>query len=155
MNNPIIGFSRTLSLFICNRIKFDKTIINKEIVMPDGQFFTIFRRVSIMVPGKTSAPKAYFLVRFKPKNMGLKENIKFSRLPMMIFMGFKGFRSKYWAVNYKTGVCQGLYEWQTVKDAENYSKSIAMKFMTKRSYPESVDYRIIDLEKESLKYEIK
>jgi len=66
---------------------------------------------------------------------------------MMVFMGFKGFSSKFWCVNKDTGLCQGLYKWQTVKDAENYSKSIAMKFMTRRSYPDSVEYEIIDLRK--------
>jgi len=79
--------------------------------------------------------------------MTIEQNIKFSRIPMMVFMGFKGFSSKFWCVNKDTGLCQGLYKWQTVKDAENYSKSIAMKFMTRRSYPDSVEYEIIDLRK--------
>ena len=35
----------------------------------------------------------------------------------------------------------------TVKDAKNYSKSLTMKFMTRRSYPNSVEYEIIDLRK--------
>jgi hypothetical protein len=72
----------------------------------------------------------------------------------MIFMGFKGFRSKYWAVNHQTGICQGLYEWQTVSDAENYSKSIAIRILTKKSYPESVSFRIIDRRKEKLEVRI-
>lgn len=59
------------------------------------------------------------------------------------------------AVNYKTELCRGLYEWQTFEDAENYSKSIAIKFMIKRSYPASIEYRIIDKEKELLEYKIK
>jgi hypothetical protein len=46
---------------------------------------------------------------------------------MTIFMGFTGFRSKYWAVDYETGLCQGIYEWQTVADAKAYSESVAMR----------------------------
>ena len=154
MNHPITGLIKTLYLFISNRIKFDSSAINRVILMPDGKSFTIFRRVRILASSGTPDPSAYFLVRFKPQNMGIQENIKFSYIPMMIFMGFKGFRSKYWGVNYDTGLCQGLYEWQTLKDAENYSKSIAMKFMIKRSFHESIEYEIIDKEKASFRFTI-
>ncbi len=154
MDHPITGLIKTLYLFISNRIKFDSSVINREILMPDGKSFTIFRRVSILSSSGTPDPASYFLVRFKPQNIGIKGNIKFSFIPMMIFMGFKGFRSKYWAVNYETGLCQGLYEWQTLEDAENYSKSIAMKFMIKRSFPESIEYKIIDKENASFRFTI-
>jgi hypothetical protein len=153
MNNPVVGFLKTIFLFIMKKVKFDNHEINKTITMPDGKEFTIFRRVNIL--SKKSEPKAYFIVRFKPMKMGIQQNIRFSVLPMMVFMGFKGFRSKYWAVDYETGLCQGLYEWQTVEDAENYSKSIAMKFMTRRSYPELLEYKIVDKSKEKLVYSIK
>jgi hypothetical protein len=59
-------------------------------------------------------------------------------------MGFKGFRSKYWCVNEETGMCQGVYEWDKLGDAERYSKSIAVKNMTKRSVPGTVSYRILE-----------
>ncbi|MBI4978771.1 MAG: hypothetical protein HZC28_14925 [Spirochaetes bacterium] len=84
------------------------------------------------------------MVRFKPADMTSQQNISFSRIPMMIFMGFRGFRSKFWAVNHETGLCQGLYEWQTREDAERYAASIAMRFMSNRSIPESVSYIIVD-----------
>ncbi len=145
MTNPFLGFFKTLYLFISQKVKFDKTKVNKVIKMPDGKEFTIFRKVDIK--GK-SEPEAFFIVRFKLNGMSIEKNIKFSRIPIMIFMGFTGFRSKYWAIDYKSGTFQGFYEWQTVKDAENYSKSIAMKFMTKRSIPESVEFKIIDKSKE-------
>jgi hypothetical protein len=152
MNNPVVGFLKTIFLFIMKKVKFDNHEINKTITMPDGKVFRIFRQVKIL--SNKSEPKAYFIVRFKPKKMGIQQNIRFSILPMMVFMGFKGFRSKYWAVDYETGLCQGLYEWQTVEDAENYSKSIAMKFMARRSYPELLEYKIVDKSKEKLVYSI-
>ena len=156
MTNPILGFLGTLLLFIRNRVIFDKSSINKTIEAPDGQSFSIFRRVIISVPVGTPDPEAYFLVRFKPKKVSVrsKKHIRLPSLLMMIFMGFKGFRSKYWAVNHQTGICQGLYEWQTVSDAENYSKSIAIRILTKKSYPESVSFRIIDRRKEKLEVRI-
>ncbi|OHD57124.1 MAG: hypothetical protein A2Y33_09370 [Spirochaetes bacterium GWF1_51_8] len=112
--------------------------------MDDGKKFTVFRHVVIR-PGKNAPePQAVFVVRFRPKKMSVRANIRFSLLPMMIFMGFSGFRSKYWAVDYETGLCQGLYEWQTAADAENYSRSVAMRFMAKRSDPVSVEWRIVE-----------
>jgi hypothetical protein len=151
MTNPFLGIINTIAMFAIRKFEFDKNVVNKSIQMEDGEVFTIFRRVKV----KTKAtPGAYFLVRFQPMDMSPVENIKFSKKPMMVFMGFRGFRSKYWAVNYETGLCQGLYEWQTVKDAEQYSKSIAMKFMARRSRPESVSYRIIDKSKDSINFKI-
>jgi hypothetical protein len=141
--NPIRGFLRTILLFLSLRVHFLKKGMNKTITMEDGQTFRIFRHVQI----RTAAPKrpeGAFVVRFKPQNMTVDQNIRFSLLPMMIFMGFHGFREKYWCVNDETGLCQGVYAWQTVQDAENYSKSIAMRFMTNRSDPKSVSARVID-----------
>jgi hypothetical protein len=85
-----------------------------------------------------------FRIRFKPKNMTIEQNKKFSRLPMLAFMGFWGFRSKYWMVNEQSGLCLGVYEWDTLEDAERYSKSIALRFMTKRSVDGSVSWEVSD-----------
>jgi hypothetical protein len=143
--NPFIGFIRTLFLFLTGKVRFVPKSKGKCLMMEDGKEFEVFRHVRIV--GKTEAlPEAVFVVRFKP-HMSTKKNIVFSLLPMMIFMGFRGFREKYWAVDRKTGLCQGLYKWQTVKDAENYSKSIAVRFMSGRSVPGTVDLRIIDQSK--------
>ena len=62
---------------------------------------------------------------------------------MMIMLCMKGFREKYYLTNYATGECAGVYKWQTVEDAQNYSKSIAMKFMKSRSVKGSVHYKIM------------
>lgn len=132
-NNPVIGFICTMMLFITGRVKFIKT--SKK----SGEY-TVFRHVKIK---SSKTPLAMFIIRFTPKDMGVEENIRFSRLPMMIFMGFKGFSEKHWMVNKETGECKGIYKWQTLKDAENYSKSIAVRFMTKRSVEGSVTFEIL------------
>lgn len=154
MTSPFFGLIATISLFIRGKVKFDRAVVGRVITMPDGARFTVFRRVIIAVPGGAPEPEAFFWVRFKPKGMGIRANIRFSRLPMMVFMGFTGFRSKYWAVDYETGLCQGLYEWQRVEDARSYSRSIAMRFMTRRSYPESVSFGVVDKSEEKLDYSL-
>ncbi|KJS76100.1 MAG: hypothetical protein JL56_06075 [Desulfotomaculum sp. BICA1-6] len=139
--NILLGFIKTMLLFATGRIVFFNEDIGKEIVEYE-QTFTIFR--SVRIKPFSSSPKAIFKIRFKPANMGIEQNKRFSKFPMLIFMGFRGFKSKYWAVNEKTGLCLGIYEWDTLKDAENYSKSIAVKFMTKRSSPGSVKFEILE-----------
>ena len=142
--NPIAAFFGTLGLFISGRVKFFSEDKGMEYTMEDGEVFSVFRHVKIK-PGKKQKehPEAVFKIRFKPGNISAQKNIKFSCIPMMIFMGFRGFRSKYWMVNYDSGLCQGIYEWQTYDEALNYSKSIAVKFMTNRSEQGTVNFEII------------
>ena len=141
--NPVFGFVRTVLLFITLSVNFVRKDVGRTITMEDGQSFRIFRHVRIR-SANPKPPAGVFVVRFKPDHMTIDQNIWFSLLPMMVFMGFHGFREKYWCVNDESGLCQGVYAWQTVEDAENYSKSIAMRFMTKRSDPQSVCSRVMD-----------
>lgn len=146
------GFLGTVLLFLTGRIKFNRTLNGKTLTMPDGAQFTIFRRVEIQT-GQPE-PAAWFWVRFKPVRMGVKANIVFSLLPMMVFMGFKGFHSKYWGVQRDTGLCQGLYEWQTAVDARAYSESVAMRFMSQRSVPGSVQWGIVNKKQEPFDFQL-
>lgn len=150
--NPILGLLHTILLYLFGRVEFMKEDIGKVLVMKDGRRFTVFRHVIIRTKdANASTPRAVFRIRFQPKNMTIEENKKFSRIPMLVFMGFHGFRSKYWMVDEETGMCQGVYEWNTLQDAEGYSRSIALRFMTKRSVAGSVDYEIIRGDIRSLK----
>lgn len=112
--------------------------------MEDGQEFVIFRQV-LVEPSQDQPekPGAILRVRFHVANMSPKQNKLFSLLPMPFFIGLPGFRSKLWMLNETTGDFQGVYEWDTVQDAENYASSFAMKFMRIRPVPGSVSYKII------------
>ena len=143
--NPLIGFLRTVMLFLIGSVRFNTASVGEIFTMEDGVMFKVFRHVVIRPANKNiSNPQAVFRIRFQPKNMTVEQNKRFSRIPMMVFMGFHGFRSKYWMVNEETGVCQGVYEWDTLLDAERYSKSFALQFMIKRSVKGSVSYEIVD-----------
>jgi hypothetical protein len=141
--NPIRGFLCTLFLFITGRVRFDRSAVGKTLQTPDGKTFRVFRRVEILHRNRVR-PEACFIVRFRPMRMSVTQNERFSKLPMIVFMGFKGFRSKYWCNDPKTGLCQGVYEWQTKQDAQRYSESIAMRFMARRSDPSTVSFNILD-----------
>lgn len=145
--NPILGLLNTVRLMATGRVRFKRGEVGCVFTMEDGRRFSVFRRVVIAVPEGTPDPAAVFVVRFTPARMGPRLNKIFSLLPLLVFMGFTGFRSKYWCVDEKTGMCQGIYEWQTRGDAERYAKSIAMRFMARRSVPGSVSARIVDQER--------
>ncbi|MBN1617264.1 MAG: hypothetical protein JW875_08110, partial [Spirochaetales bacterium] len=87
MTTLFIGLIKTCYMFLSRTITFDTSAIGKKIVMDDEKEFTIFRRVRIK---GNESPQAYFLVRFKPKKMKPEQNVVFSLLPMMVFMGFTG-----------------------------------------------------------------
>jgi len=69
-------------------------------------------------------------------------NKVFSLLPIPFFVGLPGFRWKLWLVDPVSGNFAAVYEWDTIEDAERYSKSFAMSFMARRSVPESVSWRV-------------
>jgi hypothetical protein len=114
--------------------------------MEDGAEFTVFRHVKVKAAGD---PAGVFVVRFTPAHMSVRQNVRFSLLPMIPLLGMRGFREKYWCVNEQTGACQGIYAWQTVADAEAYAGSVALRFMTGRSKLGSVSHRILDQSRES------
>jgi len=78
MTNPVLGFLGTLLLYVRKRVIFDQSSVNKTIEVSDGQSFSVFRRVTITVPAGTPNPEAYFLVRFKQKNIGSKKHYSIS-----------------------------------------------------------------------------
>ena len=142
--NPLIGFFRTIMLLLTGRVIFDKASVGKVFTMEDGREFKVFRHVVIRSKSNAGDPQAVFRIRFLLKNMTVEQNERFSKIPMLVFMGFHGFRSKYWMVHEETGLCQGVYEWDTVQDAEKYSRSIALRFITSRSVQGSVSYEIVE-----------
>ena len=113
--------------------------------MGDGEKFTVFRHAKVKAPGE---PAGVFIVRFTPARMSVRQNIRFSLLPMIPLLGMHGFREKYWCVKEETGECQGVYAWQTVADAQAYAGSVALRFMTGRSLPGSVSHQIFDQSKQ-------
>lgn len=131
---------RSLELLVGGRVRFIRADIGRTLTMEDGKQFEIFRHVRVERPGE---PAAVFVVRFAPRRMSVRQNINFSRLPMLPLLGLPGFREKYWCVDRKTGMCQGIYAWQRREDAQAYAASVALRLMTRRSQPDSVSYRIL------------
>ncbi|MFX1537572.1 MAG: hypothetical protein ACFFDI_25500 [Promethearchaeota archaeon] len=141
--NPFYSFIRTFWYIASRRVHFPLNRIGEELEVKDERF-VIFRQVIIDPhPNQQEKPGAIFRVRFRLANMSLKQNIRFSRLPIPFFIGLPGFRSKIWMHNESTGWCFGIYEWDSVQAAEKYVQSFAVRFMTRRSVPGSISHGII------------
>ena len=145
--NPFLSLLRILGYILKGRLHFPKNRIGEHITTEDEQEFIIFRQ-AIVDPrqGQAEKPGAVFRVRFHVAHMSPKQNKLFSLLPIPFFIGLPGFRAKLWMVNEASGDSQGIYQWDTVHDAENYAHSFAVKFMTMRSVPGSVSYKITPYE---------
>jgi len=142
--NPMSSLLRFLGYVLTGRINFPRECLGQTVVMSDGQKFKIFKHAKLNCPpGKEREPLAIFQVRFHVANMTPRQNKMFATIPIPFFVGLPGFRSKFWMLNEETGDFQGIYEWDTINDAENYAKSYAVRFMTGRSVPGTVTWKII------------
>jgi len=141
--NPVFSVIQVIGYVLAGRLSFPRKLVGKEFLM-EGEKWIIFRQV-IVKPNKNqpAVPGAIFVPRFHVANMTVRQNIRFSLLPMWFIIGLPGFRSKLWMYNPQNGDSAGFYEWDTVQDAENYRNSFAAGFMTKRSVPGSVSFKII------------
>ncbi len=137
--NPILSTFRSLWFFLTGRLRFDAARRGWSFTDEKGQTFRVFRYVRLSPPtGRATEPGAVFIPHFHVANMSKRANIRFSLIPMWFIMGLPGFRSKYWMVNDHTGDFAGYYEWESEADARAYADSFAMRFMARRSLPESV-----------------
>jgi hypothetical protein len=140
--NPLSSIIHTIGFIFTGRLHFPTQRIGETVIDEKGQEFTIFREV-IVDPTKEQPekPGAVLILHFKVTNMSPKQNQIYSALPLPLYIGNPGFRSKIFSINGQD--CQSIYEWDTVKDAENYVNSIALKTILRRSVPGSVTYKII------------
>ena len=141
--NPLYSLVRAIGYLLLGRLVFPRDRIGEVFQAEDSREFTVFRQIIIKpVPGQAERPGALFQVRFRVANMTPAQNKIFSLLPIPFFIGLPGFRTKLWMVDEASGDCQGVYEWDTVQDAENYAHSFAMRFMTMRSVLGSVSWKV-------------
>jgi hypothetical protein len=140
---PISSFFRAVGFLFTGRLKFPRNRVGEVIVLEAGENWVIFRQVVLQVEdNRPGNPCIIFRPRFHVARMSINQNIRFSILPILFFTGLPGFRSKLWLYEQKSGDFQGIYEWDTLQDAEAYSRSFAMRFMTARSIPGSVSFKI-------------
>lgn len=142
--NPLLSFVRTLGYVLTGRLHFSRERVGEVLTTEDGGRFVVFRQ-AVVDPSREQPemPGAVFRVRFHLTHMSPEVNRWFSLLPIPFFVGLPGFRSKLCSVDERIDDFMGVYEWDTVEDAENYAHSFAMRFMVRRSIPGSLSYEMI------------
>ncbi len=145
---PPVLFARSIVLFLRGRVHFPKSQMgdavqeNKEIV--------IFRKVVVdPVENQPLKPKALFRVYFRFARFSPNVNKVLSLIPIPFIIAQPGFRSKTWMFDKATDTFQGLYEWDSVEDAERYWNSFPLKLMKSRSIPDTLKYEIIEMKDEA------
>jgi hypothetical protein len=133
--NPIVTLFKSIALLVTGKARFPKEKVGATIVREDGQKFIVFRHVVIHAKTDRPAnPQGVFRVWFHTK-ASPQGTRRLSSLTLFGFLGMPGFCSKLWLFNPETGEFGGIYEWDTVEDADHYDKSYAMKFSKWRSLP--------------------
>ncbi len=139
--NPMRSALNTLGFVITRRLHFPSQRVGQVVADAAGQSFTVFREVVVdPAPGQPAQPGAILTLHFKVTNMSPELNELYSLLPLPLYIGDPGFRSKLFTIDGDN--CQSIYEWDTVQDAENYVNSVALRTILLRSITGSVSYQI-------------
>ncbi|MFC2001712.1 hypothetical protein ACFLUZ_04330 [Chloroflexota bacterium] len=145
-DKAFISLLKTLGYVITGQFHRNKERIGELIKMDDGQEYIVFRQVIIGNKNNpTVKPEAILRIRFTFAHGSPKQNKLLSIIPIPFIVGLPGFRSKTWALERVSGGFQGIYEWNTIKDAETYKSSLAVKLMTRRAIPASVKFELSNL----------
>lgn len=124
------------------RVHFPKDCIG-DLSPGPNEDFVVFRKMVLDPPqGQDDPPGALFTVRFHFNRLSAQANKRLSLIPAPFIAAQPGFRSKTWMLGHETGMFQGVYEWDTVADAESYWTSFPLRLMKRRAVPESLWHEI-------------
>jgi hypothetical protein len=136
---------------LLGHILFPRSNVGKNIRLGNGNDVQIFRQVIFRKPGIDDTVAALFHVTFHLRGMSPRMNKLFSNLPIPFFVGLPGFCAKLWCLDTSNGDFHGFYKWQSKEHAVEYSNSFAIRFMSKRSVPESIHFEIMGYKKNKYK----
>ena len=137
---PPIQLVTGIGLLVKGRVHFPKDSIG-QVVHCDDEDFIPFRKVTLdPTADQPEQPGAIFEVRFHFAKFSARTNIRLSLIPIPFIIVQPGFRSKTWMLGEKSGAFRGLYEWDSLEDANNYWNSFPMKLMRNRAAEDSLTY---------------
>ncbi len=139
---PPILLARAAGLGFRGRVHRIKDVIGNVEHGEDEDFKAFRQVVRDPLKGGPEKPGAILVVRFRFAKFSAKTNRLLSLIPIPFIVAQPGFRSKTWMIGQKTGLFQGLYEWDSVKDAEKYETSFPLRLMKMRAVPETLVYEI-------------
>ena len=135
--HPLTCLLVSIYKLVVGQLRLSDLYIDEIIEMDDKSSYQIFRHIT---EKKVSLDSKYtvFIVSFKFSHLSHKANKFASIVPMLLITGFPGFVKKIYAVNHKNGYWQGMYQWKSLENLEEYKTSFVFKVMNKRAIPESI-----------------
>jgi hypothetical protein len=127
------------------RVHFPKDSNGEVVHEPDDDYVTFRRMVLDRADGQPEKPGAMLSVRFRFARFSDPINQRLSVVPAPLIAAQPGFRSKAWMLGRNTGMFRGVYEWDSVADAEAYRTSFPMRLLWRRMVPDSASYEITSL----------
>jgi hypothetical protein len=147
--NPLRLILRALGLWFRGRVRFRVRNLESITLKDQGETFAAFRKVEVdpsaAVQQLARPPGAIFQVRFRFKNLSVNVNRWLSLIPIPLIVAQKGFRSKTWFLGEQSGAFIGLYEFDSVEDAEAYWDSLPLRMMKRRAAPGSLSHKVIGI----------
>lgn len=126
------------------RLHNPKEMNGKYFINSDGREFEIFRQTVLdPIKGCEKEPGAVFRVQFKVAKIRPGRDRLIIAMKSPVFVALPGFRSKLWMVDTLNNTYQGVYEWETLQDAEAYVDSYSMEFMNEVAVPGGLSYEIV------------
>lgn len=139
---PPALLARATAYRLQGRVHFPKGAIG-EVYPGDDDSFVAFRKMVLApIVNRPERPGAVFTVRFHFARFSPNANKRLSLLPAPFIAAQPGFRSKTWMLGRNTAMFQGVYEWDSVGDAEAYWDSMPMRMMKRRAVPASIVHHI-------------
>jgi len=135
--SPPVCLVISIGRLLIGKLKLSKQYLNDTVKMEDGQEFIIFRHITDY-PVKDIEQAVTFIVRFKFARLSHSANKIASIIPMLLITGFPGFQTKMYAVNKENGYWQGMYQWKSLENLEEYKTSFVFKMMNKRAKKETI-----------------
>ena len=143
-NNALAYFIRTHYYVLRRKLHFTKDRNGEIVTSSEGKEYVIFRGVTVDPKNNQQEnSNAILKIQFNFKSGSAKTNKRLSVIPIPFIAGSPGFRSKYWMIHEPSGGFQGIYDWDSVEDIENYKKSFAIKLMSRRAVPETINFETI------------
>ena len=139
---PVL-LARATRFRLSGRIHFPRDCIG-DLHHEPGEDFVVFRKM-VLDPSdeQPEEPQALFKVRFRFAKLSAAANKRLSLIPAPFIAAQPGFRSKTWMLGRDTGCFQGVYEWDSIAEAEAYATSFPLRLMKKRAVPGSVTYEVV------------
>lgn len=138
---PVL-FARATGFRLLGRVHFPRDCIGDVYSEPDDDY-VVFRKLVLDPTGARPAQAgAVCKVRFRFANLSARTNKSLSLIPAPFIAAQPGFRSKTWMMGSSTEMFQGVYEWDSIAEAEAYETSFPLRLMKRRAIPESVSFEV-------------